>query len=163
MFKSRTGDDHTCADCLTRPPHFNSVRSAGQYDGALMKCIHALKYKRKIQLARPMGRLLFNAYIRYSELPKPDIIVPVPLHRSRLKKRGFNQAALILAQWPEFLKKAGHPVPKIADNASVLRRIKKTPAQTGLDRDSRQSNIRRAFALNSKIRNPYFWKNHTID
>mgnify|MGYP001040366983 CR=1 FL=1 len=150
MFKSRAGDDHICADCRTRPPHFNYIRSAGQYEGALMTCIHAFKYGRKIQLARPLGRLLFHAHIRYSELSLPDIIVPVPLHPSRLKKRGFNQASLILAQWPAFFRQAKSPAPKIANDGDVLRRVKKTPAQTGLNRSRRRSNIRQAFSLNTK-------------
>jgi len=150
MFKSRAGEDHTCAGCLTRTPHFHCVRSAGQYDGALMACIHAFKYGRKIQLARPLGRLLFHAYFRYSELLEPDIILPVPLHLSRLKRRGFNQAALVLTHWPAFFQQTGALPPKIIYDTSILRRIKKTPAQTGLGRHHRRSNIRQAFTVSPK-------------
>lgn len=147
MFKSRAGGDHICGDCLTANPRFNSIRSAGQYDGTFMTCIHSFKYKRKTQLARPLGRLLFHAFISYNESTLPDIIVPVPLHPSRLKERGFNQAALMLTQWPAFFRQTGYPAPKIAGNDRVLKRIRKTPAQTGLTRKHRKLNIRRAFSL----------------
>jgi len=147
MFKSRAGEDHICGECLTANRRFNCIRAAGQYDGTFMTCIHRFKYKRKTQLAEPLGRLLFHAFISYNELASPDVIMPVPLHPSRLKKRGFNQAALMLAQWPAFFRQAGYPAPKIADDGRTLRRIRKTPAQTGLNRKHRKLNIRRAFTL----------------
>lgn len=152
MFKSRRGGDHICGECLAQKKHFNCIRSAGEYDGTLMTVIHAFKYNRKIQLARPLGRLLFHAFVSYTELSMPDVILPVPLHPSRLRKRGFNQAALIISQWSALFRQASYLCPEIAYDGKVLRRIKKTPAQTGLDRKHRRLNIRKAFALNPKSR-----------
>ncbi|MBS3758393.1 MAG: ComF family protein [Desulfobacterales bacterium] len=147
MFTSRAGDDHVCAACLAQEPRFNYIRSAGQYDGPLMRLIHAFKYNRKIELARPLGRLLFHTFCSYTELCIPDVIVPVPLHMSRLRWRGFNQAALIIGRWPKFFRQSGYLVPEIAGDGRLLRRIKKTPSQTGLDRAHRRLNIRKAFTL----------------
>lgn len=152
MFKSRTGPDHICSECLTQKIYFDHIRSAGAYDGALMTAVHSLKYNQKTQLARPLGRLLFYALISYPEIGGPDIIVPVPLHAAKLKNRGFNQAALILAQWPEFFRRYGGLIPEIAPDGKILRRTKQTPTQTGLSRQARKENIRQAFSLAGKNR-----------
>ncbi len=152
MFKSRTGSDHICEKCLTQKTHFDCIRSAGQYDGSLMALIHRFKYKRKMQLARPLGRLLFHAFVSYSELPVPDVIVPVPLHPSQIKKRGFNQASLILNQWAAFFPESGCPCPDIAYDGKILKRIKNTHSQTSLSREQRRLNIREAFSLNPDSR-----------
>jgi len=150
MFKSRTGKDHICGECLCENIYFDHIRAAGQYDGALMTAVHALKYNQKTQLARPFGRLLFHAMNSYPEIGIPDIIVPVPLHPAKLKDRGFNQSSLILAQWPEFFRQHGHYPRDIALDGKILRRIRKTPTQTGLSRQARKENIRRAFSLVKK-------------
>ena len=59
MFKSREGEDHFCGECLGSPKKFNIARAPGVYDHALLEVIHLLKYRGKIQLARPLGMLLF--------------------------------------------------------------------------------------------------------
>ena len=64
MFKSRTGEDHLCGDCLRSPKKFKTARTPGVYDEALMAMIHLLKYKGKLQLARPLGMLLFFTFAR---------------------------------------------------------------------------------------------------
>ena len=150
MFKSRTGTDHICGECLSEAIYFDHIRSAGQYDGALMTAVHGLKYNQKTQLARPLGRLLFHTLNSYPEIGIPDMIVPVPLHPAKLKNRGFNQSALILAQWPEFFRQTGRRMPDIALDGKILRRIRKTPTQTGLSRQVRKENIRRAFSVVKK-------------
>jgi len=148
MFPSRAGGgDHTCGACLKQKPHFNRVRSAGEYDGAFRTLIHALKYKGKIQLARPLSRLLFHAFISYRELEAAELIVPTPLHPSRERQRGFNQAALLLRQWPPLFRQYGGAAPDIAHDRHILKRVRKTPAQTGLNQRQRMTNIRQAFAL----------------
>ena len=150
MFKSRTGTDHICGECLSRNIYFDHIRSAGQYDGALMTAIHALKYNHKTQLARPLGRLLFHAMRGYPEIWTPDMVVPVPLHPAKLKNREFNQAGLILCQWPAFFRQHGRLMPDIAHDGQILRRSRKTPSQTGLSRQARRANIRHAFSLVKK-------------
>ena len=83
MFKTRTGIDHQCEDCIKKKKSAVCIRSAGLYSGALMSLIHAFKYHGKVQLARPLGRLLFYAYMQYYEAEITDLIMPIPLHTIR--------------------------------------------------------------------------------
>ena len=123
------------------------------YDGALMAVIHALKYKYKIQVAAPLGRLLFAAFIQYDEIQAIDYVIPIPLHVSRLKSRGFNQAFLLIREWPQLIrafhdKKKGHTgEPSLLINYTCLIRKTKTISQTGLGKDQRARNVKDAFRV----------------
>lgn len=149
MFKSREGDDHACQECITSPKSYGIARSAGVYNGSFRNIIHRFKYNGKTQLIKPLGLLLFSAFIRFFSSTDIDIIIPVPLHIKRLKKRGFNQALLLVKVW-ETIPLASEilEVPwKIKKN--VLIREKWTEAQTGLNRQKRMANIKNAFSLHS--------------
>ena len=146
MFKSRVGGDHTCSRCLKNTHYFSCIRSAGQYDGTLMHLIHQFKYNRKRRLARPLGGLLFHAFMHLSELDATELVVPVPLHRARTRSRGFNQSAMLLSPWPAWFRRHDVKGIEIAADEHILKRVRKTPSQTGLNRDERQSNLRGAFA-----------------
>ena len=69
VFKSREGEDHDCGECLSASKRFGIARSAGVYDKVLMAAIHCLKYKEKIQLARPLGILLCGRRQNTTGLP----------------------------------------------------------------------------------------------
>jgi len=142
MFKSRVGEDHWCGRCLETPPPFHMARAAFVYDRSLIDVIHCFKYKGKTQLARPLGVLLFEAFERYWGRAPVDVVLPVPLHRRRLKERGFNQALLLVRGWPP---RPG--MPKVPVATDVLRRARATAPQAGLGRRGRQTNIAGAFAL----------------
>lgn len=145
IFETGYGRDHVCGACLASKNGYQAVRSAGLLEGALMDVIHAFKYDGKIQLARPLGRILLAALLRHCNIDKLDVILPVPLHRARLRHRGFNQAVLMLREWPDF-----PPIQQaqiVIDN-SVLARIKNTVSQTGMGRENRKANVRHAFAVN---------------
>ena len=62
VFKSREGEDHLCGRCLDRPGVFTRARAAGIYDNTLKTAIHALKFKGKVSLAGPLGRLLLDTF-----------------------------------------------------------------------------------------------------
>jgi ComF family protein len=99
--------------------------------------VHALKYGQRRSLAKPLAALL--AQHGAEVLKDADVVVPVPLHRSRKRARGFNQAAEI----------ARHlPVPI----AHALRRVRATPSQTDLPAAKRHANVRNAFALRRRAR-----------
>ncbi|MDL1968963.1 MAG: ComF family protein [Deltaproteobacteria bacterium] len=154
MFKSRIGDDHVCGECIKSPKKFRMARTMGVYEGALMKTIQCLKYKGKIQLARPLGMLLFFTFIKYwNNKNRIDLIVPVPLHIKRFRKRGFNQAYLLIREWFSYADAFNVELSysKIEKNALIMN--KQTESQTGLDRKQRQANIKNAFSLgnSSKI------------
>jgi len=121
MFKGGVGEDHVCGRCLETPPPFHMARAAFVYDRSLVDVIHCFKYKGKTQLARPLGLLLFEAFERYWGRAPVDVVLPVPLHRRRLKERGFNQALLLVRRWP---LRPG--MPKVPVDTDVLRRARAT-------------------------------------
>ncbi|MBW2239104.1 MAG: ComF family protein [Deltaproteobacteria bacterium] len=148
VFKSRQGEDRVCGDCIEAPKKYGVARSAGVYDQALMSAIHCLKYKGKIQLARPLGTLLFNAFSRYWDKKRIDIIVPVPLHERKLRIRGFNPPLLLVRNWPRIFEMLNGHLPAIPVDRDILARKKWTAPQTGLGRKERLQNIKNAFVMN---------------
>lgn len=83
-----------CADCRRLAPALVQVGAAYAYEGALPLALLQLKWQGRDDLARPLGALL--APLLQDALTRCDVIVPVPLHPSRLRRRGYNQAALLL-------------------------------------------------------------------
>ncbi len=142
VFKSREGEDHFCGRCLARPGGFTRARAAGIYDNSLRIAIHALKFKGKVSLVDPLGRLLLHTFRHYWTDGDIDVVAPVPLHRHRFRQRGFNQAYLLVRRWTL----SGETV----IDRELLVRNRATAPQTGLDRRQRRSNIKNAFSL----RNP---------
>jgi ComF family protein len=111
------------------------IRSAGYSDGVLREAIHALKYDGITALTEPLAGILAD---HWSRCPMAaDVMVPVPLHRSRLRRRGFNQAALLARALSE---KIDIPV-----DEGILVRHRRTAAQVGLDADERMRNVHDAF------------------
>ncbi|MFO8071116.1 MAG: phosphoribosyltransferase family protein [Polyangia bacterium] len=88
------GPDHLCARCLDDPPSFERVHSRLLYGGALAEAISRMKYGRASWLARQLSPLLPDAGL---ETGLSALVVPIPLHPARLRRRGFNQAALLAA------------------------------------------------------------------
>ena len=153
MFKSRIGDDHVCGECIKSPKKFRTARAVGVYEGTLMKTIQRLKYKGKVQLARPLGMLLFFAFIKYwNNKNRIDLIVPVPLHIKRFRKRGFNQAYLLIKEWFSHANAFNIKLHSKIERDSLVKN-KQTEPQTGLDRKQRRANIKNAFSIgnSSKI------------
>ena len=142
VFKSREGEDHLCGRCLDRPGAFTRARAAGIYDNTLKAAIHALKFKDKVSLANPLGRVLFDTFLQYWTVGEIDVVAPVPLHRQRFRQRGFNQAYLLVRRWalPE----------ETVIIRDLLVRTRATAPQTGLDRQQRRINIRNAFSVNRR-------------
>ncbi len=138
-FVSREGVCHTCSECLVEERFFERARAFGVYDGTLLEAIHQLKYGRKLSLAAPLAGLLRQTFYRFWEKDDIDLIVPVPLHKTRLRERGFNQAYLLITRW------AKHEA-LCCDGMSLWRCLKTEP-QTGLSRKERRGNIARAFAV----------------
>ena len=103
----------------------------------LREIIHHLKYADRVSLAKPLGAILKECLQK--ERFQGDVVVPVPLHRSRERIRGFNQAELIAVR-------TGLPVLN-----RMLRRRKNTPSQTGLTRSERKRNLAGAFELRGDV------------
>ena len=127
---------HECRTCRLQPPRFDQALSVGYFEGALREAIHQFKYRPCQALGKPLGAWMCG---NIRVLTSIDIIMPVPLHRTRLRQRGFNQALLLACP----LSMAG-PISLCYDN---LWRIRPTRPQVELSGDDRIKNVAGAFAL----------------
>jgi len=136
-----------CGRCIKAPPKYDYSHSIFRYEEEIISLVHQLKFSEKITYARSLGQLLSSAYEvdYFLKNEKPECLLPVPLHTSRLRQRGFNQSIEIART----LSKQ-HDIP-IEYNAVVRQRI--TASQTGLNAKQRQTNINGAFNVIKKI--PY--------
>ncbi len=140
------GTDHLCSSCLERRPVTKSVRAAFEYKGVIRDGIGLLKYQAKQSLALPFEYYLFSAFESYYDMDDVHLILPVPLHRSKAKKRGFNQSYFLVRNFPRlFKKKFGHN-PFWAIDIHSLVRVRATVSQTGLDYSERRENLNKAFS-----------------
>jgi ComF family protein len=121
-----------CPRCRRAPRLVDRARAIGAYDGALRSIVHALKYEGRRSLARPLGALMCQRGA--DVLHAAACAIPVPLHPSRRRQRGFNQAA-------DLARHVGLPV------VPALRRIRATATQTSLPAARRNRNVRDAFAV----------------
>ena len=138
-FETTLASVHDCGHCLARQPPFDRAISAGLYEGLLRQAIHRFKYEGRTELARPLAALLAERLSPPFLPPEADLIIPVPLHRRRLKARGYNQALLLARAlfhpWQDRLK------------PDLLRRSKWTQPQVHLKGPERRRNVRQAFTL----------------
>lgn len=147
LFKGREDDNHLCGDCLMQPKEFRMARAAMVYDHHLMAVIHRFKYAAKTQLARPLGRLIAGAYLRHWSNEQIDLILPVPLHPKKMRRRGFNQSYLLMASWKSISSPLVDELGAIPVKTDVLVRNKATLPQAGLGRQQRLKNTRGAFEV----------------
>ena len=129
----------TCTNCNGRDWHLSTIVAACRYVGVAEELIKRFKYGRDRTLAPVLGDLLFSAMSDPRFAGKPfDAVVPVPLHSLREREREFNQSALLAAM---LSKRLGSPVHQL------LRRVRATDPQTGLDREERMKNLKGAFQI----------------
>ena len=136
-----SGEGLLCGECLRRTPGFSRVEAPWRYAFPVDTLITRFKHQARWPYGRLLGELLSN-HLRhaFSEgLPRPDLLLPVPLGHKRERQRGFNQAAL-LARW---LNKAL----QLPVEERWLLRPHDTAAQQELDARTRRNNLRHAFAL----------------
>jgi ComF family protein len=124
-----------CGACLRHPPAFDRTLAAFTYRFPIDRLLHAFKYSGNLALievlAKPLARFA-------AEHPKPDLLLPMPLHPERLKERGFNQSleiAKTISRWLD--------IPLMAE---ACRRTRDTPSQAGLKWKERRRNVHGAFA-----------------
>lgn len=123
------------------PLHFGSSYFHFTHGGKVQEMLHGLKYESRPWIGRVLGQGYAQDLMDDNKWPDPDIILPVPLHPRKKRKRGYNQSM-------EFGKglaiRTNCPI-----SEKFLRRSKWTPSQTGLDRDSRIKNMRSAFQVHA--------------
>src|SRR5437899_7085491 len=129
----------TCANCAHRTIYFDAAVAAYRGRGIVREVIHQFKYARQIHLRHLVARWLCAALdderLRDCNF---DLIVPVPLHPTRERERGFNQASLL----SELLS-----AQTSIRSQRVLERVRYTTTQTALDRSERMENLHNAFRL----------------
>lgn len=128
--------EHLCGSCRQAPPVFDQALSPGQFEGPLREAIHEFKYRPCRSLGRPLGDWMAD---RVRLILDVDMIMPVPLHFTRLRHRGFNQALLLARGMSE-----RHRVPLCYDN---LMRVRPTRPQVELTGEERIKNVKGAFSL----------------
>lgn len=138
---SGAGTDHLCGSCSTSAPRFDAARAALVYEGASRDLIHSFKYRNKTHLRRPLALLTIERLSEFIRSRRPDLIMPVPLHRKKLSSRGFNQAVLLGEILSQRLK-----IPLDRRN---LRRIRWTEPQVNLAAHDRRANVKGAFAIHA--------------
>ena len=125
----------TCGVCLARPPRIARTRAAVAYDDLSRGLAIRLKYGRKVAIARTMARFMAPLV----GAGEDRLLVPVPLHRTRLWSRGFNQSALVAR---ELSRQLG-----ISVEPSTLRRTRRTPPLKGMSPVQRRKTVAGAFAI----------------
>ena len=131
-------DERTCGACLARAPRIDRTRAAVAYDDLSRGLAIRLKYGRKVAVARTMAH-----YMAPLVASSPDaILIAVPLHRTRLWSRGFNQSALVARELSRRLHVRSEPL--------ALRRIRRPPALKGMSPLQRRKTVAGAFRVVDK-------------
>lgn len=144
-----------CGACATSVERSGWTRSGAAfvYGGAIARAIARMKYENRPDLGRPLGHLLAGALEPHASMLRPRapstgaarddaVVIPVPLHPTRLASRGFNQSGLVASHVARHLRARFWPL--------ALGRARDTPHQVALDRQSRLENVAGAFF----VRNP---------
>ncbi|MEM7138721.1 MAG: ComF family protein [Myxococcota bacterium] len=125
-----------CEGCAVSVQYAADRGAVFEYGGPVADAIRRFKYDGRSELATPLGQCLADAASPFDGLV--DLVVPVPLHWTRRRSRGFDQAALL----------AGPVVRRLGVDSGfrVLRRVRATPRQSGLGRHARLRNVAGAFS-----------------
>lgn len=113
-----------------------------EQEGKLQETIHLLKYQGMTSLGIRLGRDIGAKMLDNSEYSKADFLLPVPLHKAKLRERGYNQS--------EFLCKGISEVTGIPVASSFIRRTRHTQTQTHLSLEERKRNVAGAFTIDQK-------------
>lgn len=126
-----------CTDCSREVRSFTRVLPVALYRGWLKDAIHAYKFDRQTELAKPFARLMSGRFLQGGF--RAEGIVPVPMHRARLKQRRFNHAELLACRFGEFVNLPVWP--------EVLAKKAEKPLQHKLGREARARNAQAAFVV----------------
>ena len=137
-FESDFGAGLVSPEAMANPPVYGRARAVALFDdGPARQLVHGLKYYDRTELAAPMGRWMARAGAEI--LAEASVLVPVPLHRSRLASRQFNQAAALAGA---VSRHCGVP-----SDPSLLARVKPTQPQVRMSRTERANNLQGALRV----------------
>lgn len=132
-------DEQYCRDCTCRKHKYDEGRAALIYDEYMSKSIYRFKYNNKREFAVFYGKVMADVLGDKIRRWNADAIIPVPIHKSKLKKRGYNQAELIARQLSQKFK-----IPLKND---IVIRQSATTVQKNLGVVARQNNLKKAFKV----------------
>jgi ComF family protein len=132
-----------CAGCIARPPRFDRARSVFAYDDHSRRLVLMLKHGDRLQSVPGFGQWLARAGATL--LAEADLVVPVPLHWTRLWRRRYNQSALLAQAACTAWRRQGRAAPALVPDLLIRRRP--TPSQGRRTRLQRAENVRGAFRL----------------
>lgn len=127
-----------CGDCLRRPPPQAATCAVFIYRAPLDRLLPRAKFHGDLAALRLLSRLMAEHLVTQE---RPQALVPIPLHRGRLRRRGYDQS-LELAR--PLARQLGVPL-----RDDLLRRVRATAAQSRLDAGARRRNLRGAFAVSA--------------
>lgn len=130
----------SCGHCLRRPPPLTVVHAAFRYEIPLDRLLPRLKFHDDLAAGRLLGGLMAEAL---AGAERPDALIPLPLHRRRLRSRGFDQTLELAVPLARALR-----LPLMDD---ILMRMRETAPQSRLDAAARRRNLRRAFAVREGV------------
>lgn len=137
-FDYGAGGDALCGACLAEPPAYDRLRAAVAYGDISREVALKLKYGGRPGIAETMARFM----ARHLEAAEGMIVAPVPLHRWRIWRRGYNQSALIATA---LARRAG-----LETRLDLIRRVKRTPPLRGMGPRERRDAVRGAFRVDSQ-------------
>ena len=139
--RTRNGEDQLCGICRIQPNRKIKITvAASEYQGLMKRLIHLYKYERQQFLADLFARIIAEQTAKTGIAENIDLLVPIPLHWTRKRWRGFNQAREICRGISPLIN-----IPVIPESA--FRRVRKTTPQVQLNVASRTSNIHNAFSV----------------
>lgn len=126
-----------CGHCQRHPPPYHHVHAVFSYQAPVDFLIQRMKFGQRLGYARLLGELMAESLVREQDLP--GLIIPVPLHRGRLRQRGYNQAL-------ELARPVAKALGVMLDCRSCVR-TRATASQVTLDAALRRRNVKGAFDL----------------
>lgn len=133
-----------CGTCQKQAPSFDRTLATFHYAYPLDKLITASKYKRRTDLLKSLSKemLVDLSTVYVDKENRPDVIMPIPLHRNREFQRSYNQSEILAKHLARQFD--------VAIDTKSLQRIRSTPKQSKLDKKQRQKNLRNAFHFSSQ-------------
>lgn len=139
----RLSKDSCCTGCRLSPPSFQFCCAVFPYVSPINKLVADFKFSARFDIGYSLSRVLASAFnAHYFGMAKPELLLPVPLHKTRLRSRGFNQASEICNVLSKYCG--------VSSSHSVLTKIRNTEPQTSMSSAAaRKANLHGAFAINS--------------
>ena len=134
--------DFICGPCLADPVPVDWMEAWGSYRGSLESVLQAFKFKRHDFFADPLAELIEQMIRQRGDLDF-DAVVPVPMHRAKLRRRGYNQAELLARALARRIGVRCQP--------ALLTKTRDHDAQSKLARDERAANVRGAFLASPRV------------